>query len=179
MTLSREQSGQVLIELGMMLAVLCVFVLGVIDLSRAIYSREVMENLAGEGSSMASRTGAGTSTTVQRLITFAGTDLDLSTSGCVIVTAVANTAAQNNPFQVTAQNSQCAISATSKIGCLSGQGTCKSSNATLPLSAQQALQPQQTMYITEVYYQYTSVTPLWRFLQGAIIPTQFYSVAFE
>ena len=34
---------------------LCVFVFGIIDFGRAIYDVQVMKNLVGEGSSMASR----------------------------------------------------------------------------------------------------------------------------
>src|SRR5664280_609011 len=83
--LHRDKSGQALVELPFALLVLCVFVFGIIDFGRAIYDVEVMNNLIGEGSSMASRT-----TTLPMTATIiandAGADINISTLGCVIVT---------------------------------------------------------------------------------------------
>src|SRR5271157_1133820 len=87
MTIHTEESGQTLVELSLVLVMLCVFVFGIIDFSRAIYDIEVMKNLAGEGSSMARR-GVSPVNTATAVATYAGKDLSMSTKGCVIVTAV-------------------------------------------------------------------------------------------
>lgn len=177
MNIGTEDSGQALIELSLTAAILCVFVFGIVDFSRAIYDVEVMQNLSGEGSSMASR-GTSPAKTAQSIVTYAGTTLDMSTAGCVIVTVVTNNGAATNPLQVTAQGSQCNIAATSKIGCLQGQSGCKSSNATLPVEASAALQANQNLYVTEVFYTYTTITPVMNLLGSSVVPAQLYSAAY-
>lgn len=181
MTIHTEESGQTLVELSIVMVMLCVFVFGIIDFSRAVYDVEVMKNLAGEGSSMASR-GVSPANTVTAISTYAGKDLSMSTKGCVIVTAVTCT---NNPcsggaanLQVAAQASQCAIAASSKVGCLKGQGNCNSSNAILPANAALALQLNQSLYVTEVFYSYSTITPIANFLGSGVVPGQLYSVAY-
>lgn len=181
MRLYREESGQTLIELSLVLVMLCVFVFGIIDFSRAIYDVEVMKNLAGEGSSMASR-GVLPADAATKVATYAGKDLSMSTQGCVIVTAVTCTTNPCNGgtsnLQVTAQASQCGIAATSKVGCLKGQGTCGTSNALLPANAALALQLNQSLYVTEIFYSYSAITPIARFIRNGVLPGRLYSVAY-
>src|SRR5271170_2008311 len=155
MPIKRGESGQASIELAFVLVALCVFVFGIIDFGRAIYEVEVMKNLAGEGSSMASR-GATPATTATAVVTYAGTDLSLSTNGCVIVTTVTENSAGTAQV-ITAQSwaGDCGPTMSSKVGCLSGQGSCKSSAATLPTSAANALQQGVAgvnLSVTEVFY---------------------------
>jgi Flp pilus assembly protein TadG len=178
--INTEQSGQALIELSFAMVILCVFVFGIIDFGRAIYDVQVMKNLVGEGSSMASRT-SGTNAltnTVQIVVNDAGSDIHLATKGCVIITTVS--LVSNHPT-VTAQASQCAITASSKVGCLSGQGSCGSSSATLPPAALLALQnepAQSTISATEIYYTYSTITPVTALLGGSVLPSQFYAAAY-
>ena len=179
MKINTEQSGQALVELSFAMVILCVFVFGIIDFGRAIYDVQVMKNLVGEGSSMASRTsGTGSlTTTVGIVVNDAGSDINLATKGCVIITTV--TLVSNNPT-VTAQASQCAITASSKVGCLSGQGSCRSSSATLPPAALLALQNEpanSTISVTEIYYNYSTITPVTTLL-GSALPSQFYASAY-
>ena len=87
--INREESGQALVELSFAFLVLCVFVFGIIDFGRAIYDVEVMNNLVGEGSSMASR-GVSLATAAQTVANDAGSDINLSTKGCVIVKSAAS-----------------------------------------------------------------------------------------
>src|SRR5664279_1586514 len=89
--LNTEESGQALVELSLGLVILCVFVFGIIDFGRAIYEVEVMKNLVGEGSSMA-LCGTSLATTAQTVATYAGANVNINTLGCVIVTAVTNSA---------------------------------------------------------------------------------------
>jgi Flp pilus assembly protein TadG len=177
--INREESGQALVELAFALVLLCVFVCGIIDFGRAIYDVEVMKNLVGEGSSMASRTTT-LPMTVTTLVNDAGADINLGTQGCVIVTSVTNNPSGAGQV-VTGQASQCAIAASSKIGCLKGQGSCGSSAAILPQAAVNALATEPTgssIYVTEIYYTYNTVTPIVGLLGTSVLPSQLYSVAY-
>ena len=174
--INREESGQALVELSFAFLVLCVFVFGIIDFGRAIYNVEVMNNLVGEGSNMASR-GVSLATTAQTVANDAGSDINLSTKGCVIVTSVA---INSGSLLVTGQASQGGIACTSKVGCLNGQGSCGSSSATLPASAVTALTAEPTgssLYVTEIFYSYNTVTPI-SALSGNSMPSRLYSVAY-
>jgi hypothetical protein len=135
-----------------------------------------MKNLVGEGSSMASR-GTSVATAAQAVANYAGSDINLSTKGCVIVTSVTN---NSGSLQVTAQASQGGIACTSDVGCLNGQGSCGSSSATLPEAASTALLAEPTgssLYVTEIFYTYNTITPISALL-GQSMPSQFYSVAY-
>ena len=174
--INREESGQALVELSFAFLVLCVFVFGIIDFGRAIYNVEVMNNLVGEGSNMASR-GVSLATTAQTVANDAGSDINLSTKGCVIVTSVA---INSGSLLVTGQASQGRIACTSKVGCLNGQGSCGSSSATLPAAAVTALTAEPTgssLYVTEIFYSYNTVTPI-SALSGNSMPSRLYSVAY-
>lgn len=175
--INTEESGQALVELALAFVLLCVFVSGIVDFGRAIYDVQVMKNLVGEGSMMASRSSSA-ATTVQNVANYAGSDINLSTQGCVIVTAVTNQG--GGVYQITDQASQCAITATSKVGCLKGQGGCQSSGAILPPAAVTALTTEpmgSSIYVTEIFYTYNAVTPIAALL-GKSMPSQFYSVAY-
>ena len=174
--INTEESGQALVELALAFVLLCVFVSGIIDFGRAIYDVQVMKNLVGEGSMMASRSSSA-ATTVQNVANYAGSDLNISTQGCVIVTSVTN---NSGSLQVTGQASQGGIACTSKVGCLSGQGSCGNSSATLPAAAVTALSAEPTgssLYVTEIFYTYNTITPISALL-GQSMPSQFYSVAY-
>lgn len=177
MKLHTQQSGQALLELSVAFTMLVVFVLGIVDFGQAVYDAEVMKNLSGESSSLASR-GASLSSTASSIVTNSAT-VNLGSQGCVIVTAVTN---NGGSLQVTDQASQCAISGVaSKIGCVQGKSGCNNSTPAIPSAATTALQGEvagSSLYITEIYYNYTANTPITQFLQGSALPTQLYSVAY-
>ena len=50
-----RDSGQAVIECALSATVMLILIFGLIDLSRAIFVAQVIANLAGQGSSMASR----------------------------------------------------------------------------------------------------------------------------
>jgi len=181
MKINTEESGQALVELSFVLFILCVIVFGTIEFGRAVYDVQVMKNLAGEGSSMASR-GTSPATTATTVITYAGADISLSTKGCVIVTGVTENSAGTAQV-VTSQSwaGQCTSAMTSQVGCLSGQGSCTNSGATLPTTAANAVQQGvagMTLYVTEVFYTYGTITPLPNFLGKAVLPSMLYSAAY-
>lgn len=170
--------GQALVELAISVFLLFILVFGAIDFARAIYYVEVIKNLTGEGSSMASR-GTSLLQTAQTVVTDAGTNLSLSSQGCVIVTSVLKTAGVSNPLQVTGQSAPqgACTGISSKIGCYPPPSTCGS--ATLPSEAVAALQLNQTLYITEIYYTYKAVTPIGKLLNNAnLLPSQLYDAAY-
>ena len=129
--ISKEESGQALVELAFAFVLLCTFVFGIIDFGRAIYDVEVMRNLVGEGSSMASRSQTSSlAATATAVATDAGADLNISTLGCVIITAVTNNGGGAVAVTGQAQSGEtgCNTTILSKVGCLNGQGSCKSSS---------------------------------------------------
>ena len=173
-----EDSGQALVELAMSVSLLLILVLGAIDASRAIFYVQVIKNLTGEGSSMASR-GTTLSQTSQTVVTDAGTNLSLSAQGCVVVTSVLDTASPpTSSYTVTGQSvlGSC-TGISSKIGCFPPPGSC--GVATLPAEAKSALQSGQTLYITEVFYRFTTITPIGTLLNNSnILPSQLYDAAY-
>jgi Flp pilus assembly protein TadG len=156
--------GQAIIEFAISAVVLLTLTFGVIDFGRAIYDLEVIKNLTGEGSSMASR---GTSLSdAATAVVAAASPLDLNDNGFVIVTSVLN---NNNSLQVTGQASQGGVAAPSNVGNKVGGA------AVLPAGA--VPQVNQTVYVTEVFYNYKCITPIGNFL-GNILPSQLYDVAY-
>jgi hypothetical protein len=170
----KEESGQALLEVALSASILFLLVFGVIDVSRAFYYQQVMKTLTGEGASMASRSNVPLSQVATTVINDAGTDLSFATKGCVIVTSVLNTATGTHPLQVSNQASSGSCTGlSSKIGCYPPPSAC--GNATLPSEAVAALAANQSLYVTEIYYSYSPVTP---FAGGKYLPTQLYDAAY-
>ena len=175
-----DESGQAVMETALSAFFIAVLAMGVIDYSRAIYYAEVIKNLTGEGSSMASRAGTASLLQIaQTVVSDAGTNLNMTSAGCVIITAVLNNGASHNNFVVTAQSApQGACSGiNSKIGCAPPPTSC--GTATLPAEAQAALQANQSLYITEIFYTFNTVTPIGGLLNVThVLPSQFYDAAY-
>ena len=97
---SRErggETGQALVEFALVASIIIIMGLGVIDLSRAIFDKEVLSDLARTGSNLASRGACDTLTTcltsAANAVMTQPSDLNMSANGMVIITAVQANAA--------------------------------------------------------------------------------------
>jgi Flp pilus assembly protein TadG len=177
MVMRKDSSGQALIELSVVLSLLAIFAFGTFDFGRAVYDGEVIKNLSGEGSSLASR-GSSLPNAVTAVVS--DSDLDMTDNGCVIMSTVTNGATPGS-YVISAQatSSPC-VSASSRIGCYPVSQTC-SAMATIPTQVQTVLtaMPNSTVYVTEVFYKFTAASPVGSFLHNSnVLPTQLYSVAY-
>lgn len=161
----QPDSGQALVECALSATVMLLLIFGLIDLSRAIFVTQVIANLSGQGSSMASR--GTTLANTAAAVAASSAPLDLNSSGRVIVSAVFNS---NGVLKLTGQAAQGGITALSHVG------TVISGTATIPASA--APQLNQTVYVTEVFYRFKAITPIGHFLTKTVLPTELYDVAY-
>jgi Flp pilus assembly protein TadG len=158
-------SGQALIEFAFCAAFLIIVAFGVVDLGHGIYVEQVVTNLTGEGSSLASR-GTSLSDSAAAVVA-AASPLDISGQGKVIVSSVFN---NNNVLQLSGQATSGKMNVSSRVGNVIG-GT-----AVVPAAAKPQLN--QTMYVTEIFYPFQSVTPLGTLLSMISVPAQVYDVAY-
>ena len=160
--------GQSLVEFTLFGTVLVLLFFGLIDFSRVIQNRLILINLSREGSNLASR-GTSLNNTVAAVINDAA-PWNMNANGRVIVTSVVNS---NGTYIITEQVAQGGLSGTaapSHIGRLGG-------NATLPVTAVALPQPNQYLYVTEVYWPFTPLTPVGQIL-GLTLPPVLYDVAY-
>jgi Flp pilus assembly protein TadG len=184
LTRSSKDSGQALVEFALVLPIMLSFVFGIWDFSRAIYDREVTMNLAGEGSSLASRSTDTLATDITAVVADTGSDISMSTLGCVIMTTVQSaTSGGKTTYPITSQatSSPCNGTAASKVGCYPVSPTCASANATIPTGVQSLFttDPNATVYITEVFYEFSPATPIGAFLHdSSLLPSEVYAAAY-
>jgi len=150
-----------------------ILVLGVIDFGRAIFYKEVLSDLSRTGSNLASRGPCDTLnaclTTAANAVITEPSDLNMAANGLVIVTAVqANSTGTANT--IIGQVSQGGISGSSKIGSLNGP-------VNLPVTATPLPPANQTIYVTEVFYKFTPITPIGKFMT-IVFPSTLYDVAY-
>jgi len=160
--------GQAIVEFTLFAMVLVFLFFGLIDFSRVIQARLILINLSREGSNLASR-GTSLTNAVADVINDAS-PWNMNSSGRVIASSVLNS---NGTFIITEQVASGGLSgaaAPSRIGHVGG-------NATLPVTSVPLPQPNQYLYITEVYWPFTPLTPIGQLL-GLTLPPVLYDVAY-
>jgi len=164
----RGESGQAFVEFAFVALMLVVMLFGLIEFSRYLYERQVLINVSREGSNLASR-GTYLSDTVAAILTSAN-PLNLNNQGAgVIVTAVTN---YGTGFRISDQSAGGGVTAaSSKIGNGAGHP------ATLPNNVTNLPPANQTLYVTEVFATYRSVTPIGSLLSLTLPPTN-YDIAY-
>jgi Flp pilus assembly protein TadG len=172
---SRARSGQALIEFMFVGFILLFMLFGMIDFCRAISTRQVLINLSRESANLAARgTGSTADESISNAIAavIAGSaPLTMATNGLVIISAVFN---DNGSYIVTNQVIEGGLSnsATSRIA-PGGIG----STPNMPATAVQIPQTNQTMFISEVFYNYQPATPIGKLLNFNMT-NNLYDVAF-
>ena len=174
--LKGNNSGQALLEMAFVVPMLLVFVFGLTDFSRAMYDMEVITNLAGEGSSQASR---GTTLANTAAAVMSAADINMNAKGCVIVTSVNSPSSGSYKIAAQVSSAPCNGGASQVGSCNPSGGVC-TGNATLPPPIQTVLnQTAGSMYVTEVTYNYSPVTPIGAFLHKSNwLPSQLYRAAY-
>ena len=169
---SAGRSGQALLEFTFVAAMLLLLIFGLIDFCRAISVRQVITSLTREGSNLASRNTS--LTNALSAVVASANPLNITNNGRIFISEVA----LNDKGQawVTNQVSFGGIStngASSKVGRPGGPamtGWIPTTSPTLP-------PPNQSIYVTEVFYSFEAVTPVGKFLDFAM-PTRLYDAAY-
>jgi hypothetical protein len=167
--LRMQEKGAAAVELALILPMLLILVFGIIDLGRLIQARLILSNVSREGGSMASR-GYASGSNLLSMLQSSGTPLDLSGLGRIYVSRIKAGTSDTPAPSIDTQQYVGALNVTSSI------------SGTSPLGLSEALYkhlefkgpPQNTsdigeLWVVEVYYKYTPITPLPNFLKGVFI----------
>ena len=163
-----RQSGQAFFELAMLVPLLLLAMLAIIEYSHALNTEQELVELTRQGSNLASR-GTALATAASTLASNSA-PLNVSGVGEVIITSVSRV---NSVDTITGQATSGALSMTSKIG--TGVG----SKATVPAGIDDIFtnNSNQTVYITEIYYPLTQLTPIAK-MWSLVLPATLYQVAY-
>ncbi len=171
-------SGQAAAELAMAMLIIVPLLCATIDFGRAFYELQVISELSRQGSSLALR-GEGT-TSCDTLCT-AGTDLiagssglNLSANGTVIISSLSQPSITTGvgPSGTGYKINEQWISS-GGLGKASKIGTAGATNRSIPGAP--GLEDGQFMYVTEIFYSFTPITPLGR---SVGMPTTLYDIAY-
>ncbi len=186
----RQDRGQSMIEFAVVLPLLLVVVLGLIEVSYALYDQHVVTKLTREGSNLISRdTSLQDAATALR--TLSVRPVDLTANSKVIFSVVMNvgaTGSSNYGQPILYQRYEYgAISGTSALSTSGGSyGPGPDFTATNPdndtalrvsnLPANVTIPVGGMVYVTEIFARHTLITPFNRF--GVTVPSTLYSIAY-
>lgn len=157
----------------MIVVLLAIMVMGLVDYGRLFVVRQTMVNASREGANLSVR-GTTLSNAVAAMVATAPSLYFSNGYGRIIASTV--TRSSTGVATITGQVKYGNSNYTSRIGVLNATG----SAVTLPST----LLPQnnQTLYITEVFYPFTSITPIANLLRmistNAVMPSTLYDVTY-
>lgn len=150
--------GLAAVEFAMVLPVLLLIFFGIVDLGRAVLTRQILTNLSREAANLASR-GTSLADTLAA-IQISAAPLDLAANGKLIVTEVLRDT--NGQLKVYAQLTSGGLSNPSRVG--QGIGNA----AQLPPASPPVPPNGQTLMAAEVFYHSAALTPLGTLLNSVI-----------
>ncbi|MEI6082959.1 MAG: TadE/TadG family type IV pilus assembly protein [Verrucomicrobiota bacterium] len=165
--LRHGESGQAFIELAFVVMMLAVLLFGLIDFGRFLYERQIVVNLSREGANLVLRNTAVTNAATA--VMNSASPLKMATQGRLIMSTVTNS---NGVRRVTSQYATggLASGSASKLGVLNAVATMPATTTVIPAAG-------KVLYVTEVYYKFTPITPVGKLLQLAA-PSNLYDVAY-
>jgi len=160
------ESGQAFVEFSLVVMVMTIMLFGLIDFSRFIYERQVATNLSREGANLVLRNTSVTNAAAAVMSSAA--PLKMGTNGRLIMSTVSNS---NGTLRVSSQLSTGGLnSVSSKIGNLSGTANMPATPTVIPAAG-------KSMYVAEVYYSFTPITPVGKMLK-LVLPSYIYDAAY-
>lgn len=160
-------------EFSLIVVILAIMVMAMVDYGRLFVIRQTMLNASREGANLAVR-GTTLSNAVAAMVATSPSLLFSNGYGRIIASTV--TRSNNGVAVITAQVKYGNSNYASRIGVLNASG----SGVTLPST--QLPQTNQSLYITEVFYPFSAVTPvaaLMRFLStNSVMPNLLYDVTY-
>lgn len=161
----KDDAGQALVELVLVLLILLVLLFGLIDFGRAIMTRQIMVNVSREAANLASRGTSLTNTLVA--VVNSAKPLSLNADGYVILTTVSRDS--GGQALIVDQMALGGAPSASRVGTGTGNPA-RLPNNDLPTAG-------QTLFAAEVFYKFSPITPVGRLLN--IAPTsQLYDAAY-
>jgi Flp pilus assembly protein TadG len=189
----RDESGQSMIEMAMIMPLIVTLALGVIELSYALLDQHVVTKMTREGSNLISRDSS-PAFAAQALQSMRTGNVDFATATKVIFTVVkrpATTGAPNYDTNIVYQRYTygASVGSGSAITCGACTGNLGSApDYTAPNSDNNtalrvtggvpanSISTGGMLYITEIYSSHPLITPFDRF--GISVPTSLYSIAY-
>lgn len=161
--------GIATIELAIILPILCVMLLGIVDIGRLVEARLIITNVSREGANLASRdlkAGADLLT----YLTDSSSPIDLVDSGKIYVTTITAGTSKAAPDPViSAQISTGNLAAASGINAgATDLGLTAAVYGHLTYNATNKIADVLGVCVVEVYYQYLPITPLAKFVPGLL-----------
>lgn len=172
----RAESGQALVEFAAVIVMLIALVYGLMDFCVAIYEKQLLTNLSREGANLSARGVGATQAEIMSnalhavWVESSPLNLSNSTSGRLILTAASNTNKTYGGYLVTQQLDSGSMSASSVVA---PGGINKAANIPTNLIVAAG----HTIYIAEVFYDYTPPAPLVK-LVHINLTNRFYDVAY-